>query len=77
MVRLILFAQNLIQALIDHFLSNDASHLLLSGVEGKIPNIQSVALLQQLFLFVAITLKNTSSHHRQEQLQLLSDDLIW
>lgn len=32
-------------------------YLVLCGVEGEIPNIQSVTLLQQLLLFIAITLK--------------------
>lgn len=33
------------------------SYLVLGRVEGEIPNIQSVALLQQLLLFIAVTLK--------------------
>lgn len=32
-------------------------YLLLCGIEGEIPNIQSVALLQQLLLFIAVTLE--------------------
>lgn len=32
-------------------------HLLLSSVEGEVPHIQCVALLQQLLLFIAVTLK--------------------
>lgn len=33
------------------------SYLLLGGVEGEIANIQSVALLQQLLLFITVSLK--------------------
>lgn len=32
-------------------------YLFLGGVEGQIPNIQSVTLLQQLLLFISVSLK--------------------
>lgn len=42
------------------------SHLLLGGVEGQIPNIQSVALLQQLLLFIAVPLKTRETFKLSE-----------
>lgn len=32
-------------------------YLLLCGVEGEVPDVQCVALLQQLLLFIAVTLE--------------------
>lgn len=41
--------------------SASVSYLLLSGIEGEIPNVQSVALLQQLLLIIAVTLKTQTT----------------
>lgn len=36
-------------------------HLLLCRVEGKVPDVKSTALLQQLFLLVSIPLEGTDT----------------